>query len=1022
MRTPPVRPTRIARTALAALTGPALLILLLAAPGPTRAAATTDGSAGAVQTLSGRFTVPQSLGTVRGANLLHSFARFGIARGEAATFTTQDAGLRHVIARVTGGQASVLEGPLQLQAAGGASPDFWLLNPSGVLVGAGASFDVPAGLHLGAASTIRFADGSRLDADASSASSLSVAAPEAFGFLAAPAAGLLSVRDAALQPGLGAALTLAGGTMQVERAQIATLAAPLHLHTTGALVLGAGAELSASGVGPGALLHLEAGQMAAAQGAMASAWNYGSATGSGLQVDVAAALVLAEGANLASYAVADGMAGPLQVNAGSLMLSGRGAAGPTSLLSMGQAGPPGAVTLRVAETIEMFDGASIGSSNRSGAVPGVVSVQARRIALDGQGVATTINSLSTGDGPAAAVEVRAGEQLALRDGGQVFGATLGGVDAGSVHIASPRIEMQGGSGDVTGIYANALGAGRGGAITVDTDALSLRDGARISTSTNHALGSAGSIAVNARQLRIEGRGQSTSIDSYAYGTGGDAGRIELQVQDELALQSGATVAAGTFGSGNPGLVKVRAGTLLIDGRGGGQGITAIAGDALFSGAGAEVDVQAARIDILEGGAIATSTASARDGQPLRVAADTLRIDGGANPGTATGIFADTQGSGNAGSLRIEVGELQVLNEGMVSTSTIAAGQGGSLEVRAARVLLSGAGGLVSVAADQGDAGRISIQSSGSVELRQGGYIVANSGGAGASGDIEIRTARFTAEGSDPAGGQRSRIAGRALPDSSGRAGRITLVADGEIVLGTDALLSIANDAHTPAAAQGDSRIRVQGGRIVLDGAEITAAAGAAADAGAIELASTGAIGLSGAGLHTSAASGRGGPITIDAGGALVLRNSLVTTSVLARDGGDGGDIRITTPALALASGFVQANTAAARASGGTVTIDAARLVPDGNHVFVGGQRIADFRPDAPGHNVIQAAAPDGVAGRLDVTQPELNLSGSLAALIAQPVDFGLLRPDICDAGTDSSFTILGRGALPAPASAPLRSR
>ena len=103
-------------------------------------------------------------------------------------------------------------------------------------------------------------------------------------------------------------------------------------------------------------------------------------------------------------------------------------------------------------------------------------------------------------------------------------------------------------------------------------------------------------------------------------------------------------------------------------------------------------------------------------------------------------------------------------------------------------------------------------------------------------------------------------------------------------------------------------------------------------------------------------------------------------------------------------------------------VDAAVLVPDGNHVFVGGERIADFRPNAPGHNVIQAAAPDGVAGRLDVTRPELNLSGSLAALIAQPVDFGLLRPDICDVGTDSSFTVLGRGALPAPASAPLRSR
>ena len=1013
--------TRIARAAVAAVAGLAAPALLVLAPGPVRAAAATDGSAGAVQSLSGHFTVPQALGTVRGANLLHSFARFGLDKGEAATFTTQDPGLRHVIARVTGGQASVLEGPLALLAAGGASPDFWLLNPSGVLVGAGASFDVPGGLHLGAASTIRFADGSRLDASARDAGSLSVAAPEAFGFLGAPD-GPLVVRDAALQPALGAPLTLAGGTLQVERARLATLAAPLQLQAAGALNLGAGAELSASGLGPGARLQLEAAQMTATQGAMVSAWNYGSDAGSGLQVNVRGALALAEGATLASYTVADGMAGPLQVNAGSLTLAGRGALGPTAILAIGHSAAPGAVTVRVADTIELRDGAGIGSSNRSHATPGTGSVQARRIALDGEGAATTIHSLSSGSGAAADVDVQASEQLTLRDGGQVFGATLGDVDAGSVHVRSARIDMQGGSGDVTGIYANALGAGRGGAVTIEVDALTLRDGARISTSTNHALGSAGRIAIDAVQLRIEGRGQATGIDSYAYGAHGDAGRIELQVRDALTLQSGATVAAGTLGSGSPGLVKVRAGTLLIDGRGGGDGITAIAGDALFSGAGAEVDVQAARIEILEGGAIATSTASARDGQPLRVAADTLRIDGGANAGTATGILADTQGRGNAGPLRLEVGELQVLNEGMVSTSTIAAGQGGTLEVHAARVLLAGSGGLVSVAADRGDAGRISVQARESVELRQGGYIVTNSGGAGASGDIEIRTPRFTADGSDAASGQRSRVASRALPDSSGRAGRITLVAADAVLLGPQALLSIANDAHTPAAEQGDSRIRVQGGRIVLDGAQITAAAGAAADAGAIELASAGAMHLRNAGLHTSAASGRGGPITLDAGGALVLRNSLVTTSVLAKDGGDGGDIRITTPALALASGFVQANTAAARASGGAVTIDAAVLVPDGNHVFVGGTRIAEFRPHAPGHNVIQAAAPDGVAGRLEVTRPELNLSGSLAALLAQPVDFGLLRPDICDAGTDSSFTILGRGALPAPASAPLRSR
>ncbi len=1033
---PTARPTRIAAAALALL---AALATLAALPQTARAGATTDGSVGAVQTLSGRFTVPQALGTVRGSKLLHSFADFAIAKGETATFTTQDAALRHVIARVTGGQASVLEGPLQLQAAGGAKPDFWLLNPSGVLVGAGASFDVPAGLHLGAAHTIVFADGSRLAADASPASSLTVAAPEAFGFLPAPtaAAGPLVVRDTALQPALGAPLSLAGGELRIERAQLATLAAPLRVQAAGTLTLGAGAELSASGVGAGAPLQLQAAQMRATQGAMASAWNYGSSTGSGLQVEVSGALALDAGAFLASYALGEGMAGPLAVKAGTLSLAGRGEFGPTAIITMGSVGAPGALDVRVEQALTLAQGASLGSSSRSLAAPGPVTVQAGSIDIQGRGEATTISSLASGGGPAAALDVQASGAIMLADGGQIFGATLGGADAGRVRVSAAQIDLQGamqgdlhdGSRAVTGIYANVLGAGRGGALDISADTLNLRAGARISTSTNHDAGSAGHIAIRAGKMQIDGRVASAGIDSYAYGAAGDAGSVDLQVEGELALLAGGMIAAGTFGSGSPGAIVVRAGSLRIDGRDAGPSMTGIAGDALFSGVGAAIDVQAGEVSIGRGGTIATSTASGRDGQPLRVQARTLRIDGGKDRSVATGILADAQGSGNAGSITLQADDLEVVDEGMVSTSTVGAGRGGALRVQAERVRLSGSGGLLSVAAAEGDAGLIELQARQSVELGSGGHIVTNSGGQGAAGDVRIETARLRIGGRDDAAatgeapGPRSRIASRALPDSAGRAGRIEVVAGEQIALEDGALVSIGNDAlAVREGASSGSLIRLQAPRIALQGAEITAAASAAADAGAIELASSGAIRLTDAGLHTSAMHGRGGPIRLEAAGPLVLRNSLVTTSVLARDGGDGGTIRIASAALALASGFVQANTAAARASGGTVTIDAAVLVPDGNHVFVGGERIADFRPNAPGHNVIQAAAPDGVAGRLDVTRPELNLSGSLAALIAQPVDFGLLRPDICDVGTDSSFTVLGRGALPAPASAPLRSR
>ena len=128
----------------------ALAAALLLATSAAFGAATTDGSMGVVQNLSGNFLVPQTLGQLRGNNLFHSFSRFSILNGESATFTTSAAGLKHVIARVTGGEVSTIDGRLRLVSAN-AAPDFWLLNPSGVMVGANASFDVPAGLHLSTA-------------------------------------------------------------------------------------------------------------------------------------------------------------------------------------------------------------------------------------------------------------------------------------------------------------------------------------------------------------------------------------------------------------------------------------------------------------------------------------------------------------------------------------------------------------------------------------------------------------------------------------------------------------------------------------------------------------------------------------------------------------------------------------------------------------------------------------------------------------------------------------------------------
>ena len=91
--------------------GPPLLAALLAAA-PVQAQIVTDGSVGPKVSLhGGQIEIGADLGSRRGANLLHSFEKFGIATGQTATFTGPGM-VKNVISRVIGGEVSNIDGTL----------------------------------------------------------------------------------------------------------------------------------------------------------------------------------------------------------------------------------------------------------------------------------------------------------------------------------------------------------------------------------------------------------------------------------------------------------------------------------------------------------------------------------------------------------------------------------------------------------------------------------------------------------------------------------------------------------------------------------------------------------------------------------------------------------------------------------------------------------------------------------------------------------------------------------------------
>jgi hypothetical protein len=174
------------------------------------------------------------------------------------------------------------------------------------------------------------------------------------------------------------------------------------------------------------------------------------------------------------------------------------------------------------------------------------------------------------------------------------------------------------------------------------------------------------------------------------------------------------------------------------------------------------------------------------------------------------------------------------------------------------------------------------------------------------------------------------------------------------------------------------------------------------------------------GITTSANTGNGGPIRVQAGELVTLRQSQITTSVSGTTG-NGGDIDISTHALALDRGFIQANTAASGASGGLVRIQVDSLVASGNTLLVGGNTAFTFRPDVPGFNVIQAAAPTGISGVVDVTSPVLDVTGSLRVLRGEVIDAGGLGRSLCQASGGSTLAQAGRGGLVSPSRGLLRA-
>ncbi len=152
--------------------------------GAATAQVTTDGSVGTVVTQNGAtITIPQNLGLTNasGTTVLHSFNQFDITSSQTVTFQGSSS-LTAIIARITGGTASSIDGTITSTAPNAA---LFLINPNGFVFGPNASISVPGSLYISTADKLNFADGTAIAMTSTPVGTLSTASVASFGFLGA---------------------------------------------------------------------------------------------------------------------------------------------------------------------------------------------------------------------------------------------------------------------------------------------------------------------------------------------------------------------------------------------------------------------------------------------------------------------------------------------------------------------------------------------------------------------------------------------------------------------------------------------------------------------------------------------------------------------------------------------------------------------------------------------------------------------------------------------------------------------
>jgi filamentous hemagglutinin family protein len=815
------------------------------------------------------YWITEDLGRTSGVNLFHSFGQFDIGNEATASFDGS-AIIENIIARITGGRRSTIDGRIQSQIAGAS---LFLLNPWGFMFKENAQLDLTGSGYFSTASRLRFPDegGQAVYFDAREDTDpgfLSAEDPIAFGFL----------QEIDGQPAPAESIDLR---------------------------LSAGFGKDGEFIGSGGTLGFVAGSVTITS-TKASDLEQTIRTGETVAIAAAGTAVTEVPVDIASFDVAavEGKLGLVRIRDDALIILSR--------LAPPDPDNPGFSTGQLVVRAGRFElGSAVANDetqifacqSTGDCLTGGDPLEAARdyvvdVAVAGDGDLNSPDVLIEGaeDGdrrifirtrgdPVGDVRL-VGPNVTVRGApgvgtGEIEIELWSLIDdyAGpSLEVVAEEIQIVDGGGIRTFAAGGSTKTGRGGDLRLTANEIHVgREG--LVYSRTASTGQGGTIDIDTGNLTVDG-GSYDAVAGEVVDAGliasenddpGPGGHIEIHASGEVhvtefgAILSGIDSGTADEATAPGGNVRIAADTIRVESadspvtRSSSQ-ISAITRATSADGRGGDVILSAREVLLQNGGQIITSTGALENGSvvggtadggdihisarvdrgedPSRLPAELVSIDGTADfAGSAipAGLFARTRGGGDAGSIRVASRVVEVRAGGVISAAALEDGAMGSagniILEQAERVTLtseSAAGfaasdPLISVDAQNGsETGNVVIEAD-RLELLAGGAVVADTRGTAPAGSILVDAREVLIEGSFE--GNFSGLASQSIEGRSenGNAGDITLRI-GESLIVRDGAEIAVEALGTPFA--GDINIEGSNAQVVIsDQAKITGKVG-----------------------------------------------------------------------------------------------------------------------------------------------------------------------------------------------------